>query len=97
MQSIVKQSLNNSAFQSKPAEEWDSEQVAIWITNIGFDESLADIFRNQEITGDILLELTVESLKELEVDTFGKRFKLHAAITALKGESNVNYSFLNTY
>ncbi|RCH99321.1 polar growth protein, partial [Rhizopus stolonifer] len=92
MQSIVKQSLNNSAFQSKPAEEWDSEQVAIWITNIGFDESLADIFRNQEITGDILLELTVESLKELEVDTFGKRFKLHAAITALKGESNDNRS-----
>lgn len=38
----------------------------------------------QEITGDILLELTLESLKELEVNTFGKRFKIHNAILALR-------------
>ncbi|KAI9256935.1 hypothetical protein BY458DRAFT_588894 [Sporodiniella umbellata] len=86
--SIVKQSLNSSAFQSKQVEEWSSEQVALWITDIGFDASVADIFRDQEITGDILLELTVESLKELNIDTFGKRFKLHAAIKALRSESN---------
>lgn len=40
----------------------------------------------QDITGDILLELTMESLKELDVPTFGKRFKLHGAIVALREE-----------
>ena len=38
----------------------------------------------QEITGDILLELTIDSLKELDVNTFGKRFKIHSAINALR-------------
>jgi hypothetical protein len=33
------------------------------------------------------LELTLESLKELEVSTFGKRFKLLAAINVLREES----------
>lgn len=42
---------------------------------------------DQEISGDVLLELTLESLKELEVSTFGKRFKLLAAINVLREES----------
>lgn len=39
---------------------------------------------DQEISGDILLELTLDSLKELNVTTFGKRFKIHSAINVLK-------------
>lgn len=42
---------------------------------------------DQEITGDILLELTLDSLKELDVTTFGKRFKIHNAINALRQET----------
>ncbi|CAO0793245.1 unnamed protein product [Mucor circinelloides] len=40
----------------------------------------------QEITGDVLLELNMNSLKELDIPTFGKRFKLHTAINALREE-----------
>ncbi|KAG0797336.1 hypothetical protein G6F26_001545 [Rhizopus arrhizus] len=87
IQSIVKRSLNNPVLKSKLIEEWNSEQVAIWLTEVGFDSNLADIFKDQEITGDILLELTADSLKELQIDTFGKRFKIQNAITALKNES----------
>jgi hypothetical protein len=90
MQSIVKRSLNNPVLKSKSIEEWNSEQVAIWLTEVGFDSNLADIFKDQEITGDILLELTADSLKELQIDTFGKRFKIQNAITALKNESKVS-------
>jgi hypothetical protein len=86
--SLVKQSLsNNPILKSKPIEEWSSKQVAVWLTSIGFDQAVADDFQDQEITGDILLELTLDSLKELQIDTFGKRFKIHSAINVLKNES----------
>jgi hypothetical protein len=42
---------------------------------------------DQEISGDILLELTVDALKELKVNTFGKRFKLMNAINLLKKQN----------
>ncbi|KAI8094935.1 uncharacterized protein B0P05DRAFT_576982 [Gilbertella persicaria] len=73
-----------SFIDTKPVEEWTSEQVAIWLTSLGFDNTLADNFRDQEISGDILLELTLDSLKELQITTFGKRFKVHNAINALR-------------
>ncbi|CEG69710.1 Putative Phospholipid binding protein [Rhizopus microsporus] len=93
IQSIVKQSLNNPALRMKPIEEWSSDQVALWLIDVGFDKRLADTFKEQEITGDILLELTLDSLKELQIDTFGKRFKIHGAITALKKETkNIKYT-----
>ena len=40
----------------------------------------------QEITGDILLELNMGALKELDVPTYGKRFKVHNALNALREE-----------
>ena len=49
---------------------------------------ILDSLLDQEISGDILLELTLESLKELQITTFGKRFKIHSAINGLKQESS---------
>ncbi|KAG1070573.1 hypothetical protein G6F42_026117 [Rhizopus arrhizus] len=84
--STVNQSLENPLLSSK-VEEWTSEQVSTWLISVGFDKQLADNFKDQEITGDILLELTLDSLKELDVTTFGKRFKIHNAINALRQET----------
>jgi hypothetical protein len=41
-------------------------------------------FLDQEITGDILLDLDIDALKELGINTFGKRYKIMQAITSLK-------------
>ncbi|KAI8146167.1 hypothetical protein BJV82DRAFT_600757 [Fennellomyces sp. T-0311] len=71
------------ALKNTSPEDWDVDQVAVWLHAMGF-ESVADNFKTQEITGDILLELTIDSLKELDVNTFGKRFKIHSAINALR-------------
>ncbi|KAG2204699.1 hypothetical protein INT47_011995, partial [Mucor saturninus] len=57
------------------------------LIHAGFDKELAENFKDQEISGDILLELTLDSLKELSVTTFGKRFKIHSAINVLRQES----------
>lgn len=71
----------------KPVDQWTSEEVATWLVDVGFERDLADNFKDQEISGDILLELTLDSLKELQVTTFGKRFKIHSAINALRQQT----------
>lgn len=40
-------------------------------------------FLDQEITGDILLNLTIDSLKELGIAAYGRRYKVMAAIDKL--------------
>jgi hypothetical protein len=41
------------------------------------------------------LELTLDSLKELQVATFGKRFKIHSAINVLREEAKNSNSSSN--
>ncbi|KAI9305573.1 hypothetical protein BJ944DRAFT_200818 [Cunninghamella echinulata] len=79
-------SLQNAQLKSSLPEDWSVEQVAIWLGLMGFSD-IATTFEKQEITGDILLELNVESLKELNVSTFGKRFKIVNAIKVLADEN----------
>ncbi|KAI9019419.1 hypothetical protein CLU79DRAFT_758744 [Phycomyces nitens] len=91
LQTNVLNSLHSPILQNTPPEDWNVDQVAAWLQMMGFG-AVAENFKAQEITGDILLELTQESLKELDVSTFGKRFKLHNAIHALE-EVRQNESF----
>ncbi|RCI04627.1 polar growth protein [Rhizopus stolonifer] len=69
-------------------ENWDTKKVAQWLCSVGF-ESVSHHFIDQEITGDILLDLSIDTLKELGINTFGKRYKIMQAITSLKDEFNV--------
>ncbi|KAI8380703.1 hypothetical protein BD560DRAFT_346975 [Blakeslea trispora] len=85
------QTTEKTTSNSNSVEEWTSDQVATWLMSIGFDKELADNFKDQEISGDILLELTLDSLKELQITTFGKRFKVHNAINSLRQGNKKNY------
>ncbi|KAI9027217.1 hypothetical protein CLU79DRAFT_740869 [Phycomyces nitens] len=69
-------------------EDWDVEQVANWLIVVGLG-MVADLFIEQEITGDILLDLTIDSLKELGITTYGKRYKVMNAINKLKNKQPV--------
>lgn len=51
---------------------------------------------DQEISGDILLDLNIDALKELGITTFGKRYKIMQAITCLKEESSVEVISLSS-
>lgn len=107
----LRRSVINALFlpslRSSTPEDWDIEQVEIWLNAMNFGSiathfkckylQLLTLFFNvlnsficavavQEITGDVLLELNMNSLKELDIPTFGKRFKLHTAINALREE-----------
>jgi len=59
--------------------------VAAWLRGLGL-EQYAQLFRDNDIDGEILCGMTSEDLKELGVSSFGHRRRLLNAITALGGE-----------
>jgi class 3 adenylate cyclase/tetratricopeptide (TPR) repeat protein len=59
--------------------------VAAWLRRLGL-EQYAQLFRDNDIDGEILCGMTAEDLKELGISSFGHRRRLLNAITALGGE-----------
>ena len=60
--------------------------VAAWLRGLGL-EQYAPAFRDNEIDGEVLPELTAEDLKELGVTSVGHRRKLLDAIAALGADA----------
>ncbi|KAH9959220.1 hypothetical protein BC827DRAFT_1214888 [Russula dissimulans] len=70
--------------------EWTVEEVIDWLRSKGFDEVVCDKFIEQEITGDILLELDVAILKsEIGILAYGKRIRIANAIAELRRPPSV--------
>jgi hypothetical protein len=59
--------------------------VAAWLRGLGL-EQYAQLFRDNDIDGEILCGMTAEDLKELGISSLGHRRRLLNAITALGGE-----------
>src|SRR3954452_10439554 len=59
--------------------------VAAWLCGLGLQQ-YAQLFRDNDIDGEILFGMTAEDLKELGISSFGHRRKLLNAITALGRE-----------
>ncbi|KAG2201952.1 hypothetical protein INT47_000491 [Mucor saturninus] len=62
---------------------WDENKVTKWMTTIGFS-CFEKQFREQGITGDVLVNLDHESLRDLSVLTVGQRMDLLKNIYQLK-------------
>lgn len=76
-------SLEIPSSKSNPAE-WTVDQVVEWLKAKKFDDGIVAKFIEHEITGDVLIELDVNMLKELDIAAFGKRMRISNAITELK-------------
>jgi len=59
--------------------------VAAWLSGLGL-EQYVELFRENDIDGEILCGMTAEDLKELGISSFGHRRRLLNAIAALGGE-----------
>lgn len=81
--------LNNAVAQLDDSElqDWTPQQVAQWMYASGFDESVVEKFRNNDISGAILLDLQFEDLKELDIQSFGKRHRLWNEIHKIRGNT----------
>ncbi|TYJ58064.1 hypothetical protein B9479_001159 [Cryptococcus floricola] len=73
---------------AKPPTTWTVDDVVAWAQAKGFDEGIVDKFKEHEISGDILLELDANLLKELDIPAFGKRMRIAAAISELRRPSS---------
>lgn len=101
----IDNALSQLQITTNSTENWDVQQVSDWLKSVGLDSVSANfigkfIIHNnnyniltiridQEITGDILLDLNIETLKELGINTFGKRYKVMQAITLLKERDDI--------
>ncbi|KAF2831962.1 SAM and PH domain-containing protein [Ophiobolus disseminans] len=63
---------------------WTSRDVATWMYQNGFEDDVIDKFVDHDITGAVLLDLQFDDLKELEIQSFGKRHKLWHQIDSLR-------------
>ncbi|KAF5363809.1 hypothetical protein D9756_000046 [Leucocoprinus leucothites] len=73
--------------------EWTMEEVVEWLRSKGFDQDVCDKFIEQDITGDVLLELDANLLKsEIGIMAFGKRVRISNAIAELRRPPSISYS-----
>ncbi|KAJ1026941.1 hypothetical protein NDA16_002234 [Ustilago loliicola] len=67
--------------------EWGVDQVVEWARSRGWDEaSVVSKFREHEISGDVLLEMDINILKEIDIVAFGKRFQVANGIKELRSQ-----------
>ncbi|ELU45274.1 phospholipid binding protein [Rhizoctonia solani AG-1 IA] len=77
----------SAPFSQTPATQWTVPQVIAWLQSKGFDADIQRGFQENDITGDVLIELDGPALKdELGVTAFGKRMRLLKQIGELKRE-----------
>ncbi|KEP48673.1 SH3 domain-binding protein 2 pleckstrin-like (PH) domain protein [Rhizoctonia solani 123E] len=77
----------SAPFSQTPATQWTVPQVIAWLQSKGFDNEIQRGFQDNDITGDVLIELDGPALKdELGVTAFGKRMRLLKQIGELKRE-----------
>ncbi|RAH65959.1 uncharacterized protein BO66DRAFT_191744 [Aspergillus aculeatinus CBS 121060] len=63
---------------------WSPSQVAHWMHIGGYDGSVIEKFMINDISGNVLLNLQIDDLKELDIQSFGKRHQLMASINHLR-------------
>lgn len=85
-------SAGPSMSERKHPSEWGVNEVIEWLKARGFDQDTSDKFIEQEITGDVLLELDANLLKsEIGIMAFGKRVRIANAIAELRRPPSINY------
>ena len=67
----------NGHLSKEEVSQWDSKQTASHLRSLGMDPKHCDIFEEQEITGDVLLEMDQSFIymKEFDFGVMGKRLK----------------------
>ena len=84
-QAPICQNQDEPPLSSIPLVAWTPKQVAGWMSEFGFEESLIQKFRINDISGAILKDLQFGDLKELGVQSFGQRHRLWNEIRTLRG------------
>jgi hypothetical protein len=71
-------------------EAWNPDQVAEYLFTSGVEKQHCEVFRDQEITGEVILGMDQSSifLKAFDLGSVGRRLKTWQKIKALQDEAN---------
>jgi len=85
--------MNKSPIDQSDAEveirKWNPTQVIDWMVDTGIDETVIECFEINDISGAVLMDLQFEDLKEIGIQSFGKRHQLWNAISAVQGKEGI--------
>lgn len=84
-----------SAPQKREVVDWTPQDVVMWLQKMNTDESIVEKFFINDISGSVLLKLQSEDLKELDIQSFGKRHGLMNSIRQL--HRSVSPPFTNSH
>ncbi|KAL1976618.1 hypothetical protein VTN31DRAFT_2900 [Thermomyces dupontii] len=73
-----------SGLSAAEVRSWTPQQVVRWMQDAGFDDTVVEKFFINDISGEILLDLQADDLKELDIHSFGKRHRLMSMIQRLR-------------
>lgn len=73
-----------SQVEEAEIRKWSPSQVAHWMHIAGYDGTVIDQFLINDITGSVLLSLQIDDLKELGIQSFGKRHQIMTSIDHLR-------------
>jgi SAM domain (Sterile alpha motif)/PH domain len=79
-------------WQSEDPKGWTTQQVCVWMEDSGIESEFIDLFVENDISGAILLDLQFQDLRELGINSFGKRHQIWNHINALKDQVEVSSS-----
>jgi hypothetical protein len=71
-------------WQSEDPTTWTAQQVSIWMQESRMESDIIGLFAENDISGDILLNLEFSDLKELGLQSFGKRHQVWNHICTLR-------------
>ncbi|KAF2429824.1 hypothetical protein EJ08DRAFT_634589 [Tothia fuscella] len=63
---------------------WSTSQVAFWMATSGIDAATVEKFDFHDISGAVLMDLEFHDLKELDIESFGKRHDVWNKICGLR-------------
>ncbi|EJS44612.1 boi1p [Saccharomyces arboricola H-6] len=98
IKSLEPSSSLTNPLNPKMAKNWSPDEVTDYFILLGFDKTTSGKFKEHQVSGKILLELELEHLKELEINSFGVRFEIFkeignikSAVGSLSNEVHNNY------
>jgi hypothetical protein len=72
-------------YQEEYVRFWSTRQVVVWMISKGVDAPIVDTFELNDINGAALMDLVFDHLKELDIQSLGKRLSLWNEICQLRG------------
>ena len=67
---------------------WSSIQVARWLTSLGFRSEIARVFREENVSGDMLQDIDAQTLIDWKIQADFDRKSLLRAIKKLTSQSH---------